>query len=193
MGPLASCRAGGVEARGAAVQGGSGTVSGTVEGRVAELAEAQAAPLGLAVLEVAVTAARPPVVQVIVDVAVADRGRVDDDAQPTSVDIDAIAVLSRTLGDLLTTSGITPDDATLEVSSPGIDRRLRDAHDLVRNLGRELEVHLHDEEAPAVRGRLLVVDGEALELAVAGRRGAARDVERIELAAVAYALPVLPW
>jgi ribosome maturation factor RimP len=175
------------------VQGRSGTVNGTVEGRIAELAEAQAAPLGLAVLEVAVTVEVPPVVQVIVDVDVADHGRMDEDAPATSVDIDAIAVLSRSLGELLTTAGITSEDATLEVSSPGVDRPLRDAHDLVRNLGRELEVHLHDEAAPPVRGRLVAVEGGELELAVAGRRGVARSTQQVELAAVAYALPVLPW
>lgn len=175
------------------MQGRTGTVSGTVEGRIAELAEAQAAPLGLAVLEVAVTVEVPPLVQVTVDVDVADHGRVDGDAPVTSVDIDAIAVLSRSLGELLTTSGITSEDATLEVSSPGVDRPLRDAHDLVRNLGRELEVHLRDEAAPPVRGRLVAVEGGELELTVVGRRGAPRSTEHVELAAVAYALPVLPW
>jgi ribosome maturation factor RimP len=175
------------------VQGRTGRVSGTVEGRVSELAVAQAAPLGLAVLDVTVTAERPPVVQVIVDVDVPDHGRVDDAGQrPASVDIDGIAALSRSLGDTLTASGVVPEDATLEVSSPGVDRPLCDAHDLVRNLGRDLEVHLNDASAPAVRGRLVAVEGGALELAPAGRRDA-EDGTRLELDAVAYALPVLPW
>jgi ribosome maturation factor RimP len=176
------------------VQGGSGTVNGTVEGRIAELAEAQAAPLGLAVLEVTVTEQRPPVVRIVVDVDVADHGRLDaDGAGTTAVDIDAIAVLSRTLGELLTTSGITPEDATLEVSSPGVDRPLRDAHDLVRNLGRDLEVHLRAEDAPSLRGRLVAVEDGTLELAVTRRRGVAPEMVHVELAEVAHALPVLPW
>jgi ribosome maturation factor RimP len=168
--------------------------SDTVEGRVAELAVAQATPLGLAVLEVSVSPDRPPVVQVVVDVAVPDHGRVADAEQrPTSVDIDAIAELSRSLGETLTTSGVTSEEATLEVSSPGVDRPLRDARDLVRNLGRDLEVHLTDEDAPTVRGRLVAVEGGALELALAGRRGSTEDTQRLALGEVAYALPVLPW
>lgn len=176
------------------MQDRSGTASGTVEGRVAELAVAQASPLGLAVLEVTVTPQQPPVVQVVVDVDVPDHGRiVEAQARPASVDIDAIAQLSRSLGETLTTAGVTPEDATLEVSSPGVDRPLRDAHDLVRNLGRDVEVHLHDEGSPAVRGRLIAVEGGALELVAAGQRDGSSGTQRLELAQVAYALPVLPW
>jgi len=176
------------------VQDRAGTASGTVEGRVAELAVAQASPLGLAVLEVTVTPQQPPVVQVVVDVDVPDHGRlVEAQARPASVDIDAIAQLSRSLGETLTTAGVTPEDATLEVSSPGVDRPLRDAHDLVRNLGRDVEVHLHDEGSPAIRGRLIAVEGGALELVAAGQRDGSSGTQRLELAQVAYALPVLPW
>jgi len=176
------------------VQSQVSRASGAVEGRVAELAVAQATPLGLAVLEVTVTPQQPPVVQVVVDVDVPDHGRVaDSDQRPVSVDIDAIAQLSRSLGETLTTTGVTSEDSTLEVSSPGVDRPLRDAHDLVRNLGRDVEVHLQNEDVPAVRGRLVAVEGGALELALAGRRDQAEGNHRLELSEVAYALPVLPW
>jgi ribosome maturation factor RimP len=176
------------------VQGRAGTASGTVEGRVAELAVAQASPLGLAVLEVTVTLQQPPVVRIVVDVDVPAEGRIADaQARPAAVDIDAIAQLSRSLGETLTTAGMTPDDATLEVSSPGADRPLRDAHDLVRNLGRDVDVHLQDEGSPAVRGRLVAVEGDMLELIPAGQRVGSSGTRRLELAQVAYALPVLPW
>jgi ribosome maturation factor RimP len=176
------------------VQGQAGTERGSVEGRVAELAVAQASPLGLAVLEVTVTPEQPSVVHVVVDVDVPDHGRVDDArTRPASVDIDAIAQLSRSLGETLTTAGVTPDDATLEVSSPGVDRPLRDAHDLVRNLGRDVEVHLHDEGSPAFRGRLIAVEDGGLELMPTDRREGSSGTQRLELGQVAYALPVLPW
>jgi len=176
------------------VQDRAGTASGTVEGRVAELAVAQASPLGLAVLEVTVTPQEPLVVQIVVDVDVPDEGRITDaQARTASVDIDAIAQLSRSLSEVLTTAGVIPDDAMLEVSSPGVDRPLRDAHDLVRNLGRDVEVHLHDEGSPAVRGRLVAVEAGVLELVSAGQRDGSSGTQRLELDQVAYALPVLPW
>lgn len=182
------------DARSGGLQGQSGTANGTVEGRVAELAVAQASPLGLAVLEVSVTPQQPLVVHVVVDVDVPDNGRVlDAQERPASVDIDAIAQLSRSLGETLATAGVIPDDATLEVSSPGVDRPLRDAHDLVRNLGRDVEVHLHDEGSPAVRGRLIAVEAGALELLAAGQREGSDGTQRFQLDQVAYALPVLPW
>jgi ribosome maturation factor RimP len=169
------------------VQGPVGAASGTVEGRVAQVAVAQASPLGLAVLDVDVAPGRTPVVTVTVDVAVPDHGRLEPGgASPDPVDIDVIAGLARTLDATLVADGIVPAEATLEVSSPGVDRPLQVAEDFVRNLGREVEVVV-EAGTPGVRGRIVAVeDGDVLLVA----RG---DEHRIAIEGVTRAQLVLPW
>jgi ribosome maturation factor RimP len=167
------------------VQGEVGTVNGAVEGRVAELARAEASARGLAVLDVTVSEARPPVVTVTVDVDVPDHGRLPAGEAPAEpVDIDVIAELARALDAALVAGRVVPEDATLEVSSPGVERPLRSAEDLVRNLGRDVELDAGDE---MFRGRLVAVeDGEAAVVA-------AGTEQRVALERVATARLVLPW
>lgn len=175
----------------------------TAQGRVAELAVAHAAPLGLAVLEASVDSGRPPLVRVIVDVDVPDHGRLDgEQGAMTPVDIDAIATLSRELDTALAACGAVPEDATLEVSSPGVERPLSDARDFVRNLGREVEIELSgaqpvgDAAADAgprtaqsrqLRGRIVAVEDGEVILAIQN------DQRRIRLDTIAQAAIVLPW
>jgi len=176
------------------VQGTVGIASDSVEGRVAALAGTEASARGLVVLDVHVAGGRSPVVTVTVDVDVAEQGRIDEGATPTGqVDIDVIAGLSRALDDALVAGRIVPEDAVLEVTSPGVDRPLTTVTDLVRNLGRDVEIEqeAHRErsagDAPAVRGRLVAVEDGDVVLAVSGTE------QRIELDRVARARLVLPW
>jgi len=167
------------------VQGPVGTVDGSVEERVAVLAQAEARARGLAVLDVAVSAGRTPTVTVTVDVDVPETGRIDAGAPPVDpVDIDVIAALSRALDEALVAGRIVPDDATLEVSSPGVERPLTSPQDLVRNLGREVELTLDE---GAVRGRLVAVEDGTVALVAAGAE------QRVALERVAVARLVLPW
>jgi ribosome maturation factor RimP len=167
------------------VQGPVGTVDGTVEGRVAELALAEATARGLAVLDVTVSGGRAPTVTVTVDVQVSDTGRIAEGAPPAEpVDIDVIAALSRALDEALVAGRVVPEDATLEVSSPGVERPLTTPHDLVRNLGREVELSL--DEGP-LRGRLVAVEDGTVALVAAGAE------QRVALERVAVARLVLPW
>ena len=169
-----------------------GTAGDSVEGRVAALARTEASSRGLVVLDVSVAGGRAPVVTVTVDVDVADHGRIADGESPADpVDIDVIADLSRALDDALVAGRIVPEDATLEVSSPGVERPLVTATDLVRNLGREVEVEVRDEGGAearsAVRGRLVAVEEGTVALVASGSE------QRIELERVAGARLVLPW
>jgi len=167
------------------VQGEVGTANGTVEGRVAELARAEASAHGLAVLDVTVSDARPPVVTVTVDVDVPDHGRVPADEGPAEpVDIDVIAELARALDAALVAGRVVPEDATLEVSSPGVERPLTSAEDLVRNLGRDVELDAGDE---VFRGRLVAVEDGEVAVVAAGTE------QRVALERVAAARLVLPW
>jgi ribosome maturation factor RimP len=174
------------------VQGTVGIAGDSVEGRIAALAGTEASSRGLVVLDVSVAGGRAPVVTVTVDVEVADHGRIaDGDAPAEPVDIDVIADLSRALDAALVAGQIVPEDVTLEVSSPGVERPLTTATDLVRNLGREVEVEVRDEvgteERSAVRGRLVAVEDGTVALVASGSE------QRIELERVAGARLVLPW
>ena len=161
------------------------TANGTVEGRVAELARTEASARGLTVLEVAVSAARPQVVTVTVDVDVPGHGRLPEGAGPAEpVDIDVIADLAQALDAALVAGRVVPEDATLEVSSPGVERPLMTAEDLVRNLGRDVELDVDDE---MFRGRLVAVEDGAVAVVVAGAE------KRVALERVATARLVLPW
>jgi ribosome maturation factor RimP len=174
------------------VQGTVGTEGDSVEGRVAALARTEASSRGLVVLDVSVAGGRAPIVTVTVDVDAADQGRIEDGAAPADpVDIDVIADLSRALDAALAAGSVVPEDATLEVSSPGVERPLVTASDLVRNLGREVEVELRDADGAqvpvAVRGRLAAVEDGSVALVASGSE------QRIELERVAGARLVLPW
>ena len=161
-----------------------GTVGDTA-GRVTELARAEATARGLAVLEVDVRSARPTVVTVTVDVDVPDHGRLDAGAPPReAVDIDVIADLSRALDSALAQSGLVGDDATLEVSSPGVERPLTTAHDLVRNLGRDVELPA---AGNALRGRLVAVEDGHAVIVMDGTE------HQIALDQVGTARLVMPW
>ena len=185
------------------MQGTVEIASDSVEGRIAALAGTEASARGLVVLDVRVAGVRSPVVTVTVDVDVADQGRIEDGAAPTDpVDIDVIAGLSRALDEALVAGRIVPEDAVLEVTSPGVERPLTTVTDLVRNLGREVELELEPSDEPngghadaaeatedgeAVRGRLVAVEDGTVALVAAGAE------QRIEIDRVAHARLVLPW
>ena len=167
------------------MSGTAGTAGDTVAGRVAELARAEASARGLDVLDVDVRSGRPTVVTVTVDVEVPEQGRaVAGESPHAPVDIDVIAELSRALDGALVAGGVVDEDATLEVSSPGIERPLVTARDLVRNLGRDVEVPLAD---TVLRGRLVAVEDGHVVLGVDGSE------RRVALDDLVTARLVLPW
>ncbi len=181
------------------MQGTVEMASDSVEGRIAALAGTEASARGLAVLDVRVAGGRSPVVTVTVDVDVAEQGRIEEGAAPADpVDIDVIAGLSRALDEALVAGRIVAEDAVLEVTSPGVERPLTTVTDLVRNLGREVELQLEPRDEPsdedvvtddgaAVRGRLVAVEDGTVALIAAGAE------QRIEIDRVARARLVLPW
>lgn len=173
------------------MQGTVGTTGDTVVGRVADLARAEASARGLDVLDVDVRSARPAVVIVTVDVDVPAQGRIEAGAPPRdAVDIDVIADLSRALDAALVASEVVGDDATLEVSSPGIERPLTTPMDLVRNLGRDVELMLEEDGATTaapLKGRLVAVEDGQVGIVMDGAE------RKVALERVATARLVLPW
>lgn len=78
--------------------------------------------------------------------------------------------VSERLGALLDeTDAIQGDAYTLEVSSPGVERKLRNPRDFERALGRRIKVSLREpiEERRGMEGKLAAFTGEVLELETA--------------------------
>jgi len=83
------------------------------------------------------------------------------------VTIEDCATVSRELGDILDAKDAVPDAYVLEVSSPGLNRRVRKREDFSRFAGRKVEVRL---TAPKdgrrkIVGNILGVEGEAVVVA----------------------------
>ncbi len=85
------------------------------------------------------------------------------------ITIDRCTEISRKLSDLLDRKDPIPGRYTLEVSSPGIDRPLRQPRDFRRNVGRTVRVEVREGEATRyVEGVIVEAAEEHLELEVRG-------------------------
>jgi len=83
------------------------------------------------------------------------------------VDLDAIAAMSERLSRRLDAADAVAGRYSLEVSSPGIERRLRTPRDFARSVGRKVVVKtaLPESGARTVTGTLEAADEEAATLA----------------------------
>lgn len=105
------------------------------------------------------------------------------------VGVDRIAALSRGLSRLLDAEDPVAGSYTLEVSSPGLERKLRRPNHYGKSLGREVKVKTHApvEDARQHRGTLTANDAEGFTLEVDGRP------RTIAYANVASARTVFEW
>lgn len=154
---------------------------GDLPARVQELAGRIAAELDAEVLDVQVKGGRGRrLVRVTADVAdlTADYG----------LDVEAIAELSRRIGDALDEHDVVPGSYNLEVTTPGADRPLRRTRDFVRNIGRPVRVSRTEEHDPRdVTGTLIAASDASLTLDVDGEEVV------VPLADVDHGKVVLPW
>jgi ribosome maturation factor RimP len=83
------------------------------------------------------------------------------------VTVEDCATVSRELGDILDAKDAVPEAYVLEVSSPGLNRRVRKRKDFSRFAGRKVEVRLTapQEGRRKIVGRILGVEGEAVVVA----------------------------
>jgi ribosome maturation factor RimP len=95
--------------------------------------------------------------------------------KPGGVTLDDCAVISRHLTRVLAVEGI--DYERLEVSSPGLDRRLRKASDFVRFAGQKAEVRMRTPDASGRRKFVGVLRG-----AEAGQVSVELEGQRVQLA-----------
>jgi ribosome maturation factor RimP len=105
------------------------------------------------------------------------------------LDVETIATLSRRAGDQLDEDDLVPGAYTLEVSSPGATRPLRQARDFARNVGREVDVLRAEEHGDprSLRGEVTEVDDEVVTLVTADGQ------VRVPLAEIDHGKVVLPW
>jgi len=83
------------------------------------------------------------------------------------VTVEDCATVSRELGDILDAKDAVPEAYVLEVSSPGLNRRVRKREDFSRFAGRKVEVRLtasHDGRRKII-GKILGIEGEAVLVA----------------------------
>ncbi|MBQ9737580.1 MAG: ribosome maturation factor RimP [Clostridia bacterium] len=69
--------------------------------------------------------------------------RVYADKEETGINLDECEVINRRLGDLLDERALISENYVLEVSSPGIERRLRTKEHFDRYTGRQIDVGLY--------------------------------------------------
>jgi len=117
------------------------------------------------------------------------RVTVDLEADQTgALGLDAIAEVSRAVGDALDASDVFRGEHVLEVSSPGTDRPLTQPRHFARARGRLVVLTLAD--GTQVTGRVTAADGEAVELE-GGQRIALAEITRgkveVELSRLAEA------
>jgi ribosome maturation factor RimP len=116
---------------------------------------------------------------------------------PGGTTADACARLSRAIEARLDASGLVGERYVLEVSSPGLDRRLRTRRDFARLVGRPVEVHTRrGGEAPRrLVGVLEEVGGEqgggGFWIALRPERG--RETVRVPADDIASAKAHMPW
>lgn len=153
----------------------------TLAGVIRKLVQPLADPLGAEVDDVVVRgSAGSRVVRVVVDRA--DGG----------IDLGTCERLSRALGSLLDERDVIDGRYTLEVTSPGADRPLRQQRDFRRNLGRVVRI-AHAARGPQhpptgeIVGVVRAVDDSAVTLEVDDEEVA------VPLDEVAHGKVVLPW
>lgn len=108
---------------------------------------------------------------------------------PDGVDVDRLAATSRGLSRLLDQHERLQQSYTLEVTSPGLERKLsRPAH-FSKSVGREVVIKTHPEiEGERThRGTLETVDGDSCVIRIDA------DERRVPLAAIASARTVFRW
>jgi ribosome maturation factor RimP len=90
--------------------------------------------------------------------------------RPGGVDLDTISATSEKVSRRLDLEGFAPGPYALELSSPGLERALRDPADFRRRVGDRVNVKtsLPVEGSNVHEGELVSADGEAIVIAAAG-------------------------
>ncbi len=129
--------------------------------RLLELCESHLSPLGFRVVDVDCNLTGRSLLRVFVERSGKNGANVDD-----------CALASRTLDPVLDAESWIAGRFDLEVSSPGLERRLRVLEDFEANVGEEVKLKLVEkikEGAMNVTGKLLAVSPEGIKVAWQGK------------------------
>lgn len=165
--------------------------------KIREIAERVAASEGLEVLECELRGGQHGMLRIVIDRIGIDK--VDRAAGVTHHDCE---IVSRQVSAILDVEDPIPHRYTLEVSSPGAERKLEGAADFERYAGKLAKVVLREPLAGpdaaelagqgSLRGRIVSCRDGVLTLEVAGKKGAVRPIA-VELQDVSRAHLVLEW
>ncbi|NLP12052.1 ribosome maturation factor RimP [bacterium] len=87
--------------------------------------------------------------------------------EPGGISIRRVSQASRAISDLLDQKDLIPVRYTLEVSSPGVDRPLKNARDFIRHAGRLVAIqHQVGETTETLVGRIRKADEETVLLTI---------------------------
>jgi ribosome maturation factor RimP len=135
-----------------------------LEDRVALLSDQAAAGTGIEIVQVEVKGAgKARLLRIYIDRPAAA-------GNPAGVTHSDCQLISEKLGQLLDEGDVIPDEGyTLEVSSPGVERRLLKPRDFERVIGQKIRVAVHEpiEGRKSLEGKLSQFAGDALEVEIA--------------------------
>ncbi len=114
---------------------------------------------------------------------------------PGSVDLDAIATVTRLISRELDHTDPIPGRYTLEVTSPGVERALRTAEHYAREVGKDVALRLRptDDGRRRVRGLLIAADPTAITVRTAVNSDGSGVDEVIAIADIERAHTVFEW
>ncbi len=158
-----------------------------LEGKIREIAERVAASEGLEVLSVELRGGKGGTLKIVIDKTGegADSGVTHGDCE----------TMSRQVSAILDVEDPIPHRYTLEVSSPGAERKLNGERDFRRFTGKLAKVVLVEPLADgqgSIRGRITACSNGRVTLEVDGKGGTKRPME-VDLENVSRAQLVLEW
>ena len=149
----------------------------SVADKVAALVAPMAADLGLEIYDIDYSGG---VLKVVLDTP---------PGGPSGVSLDSLALVTRLLGRELDHSDPVPGRYTLEVTSPGLERTLRRPEHFAREVGKVVNVRLHQpvNGTRRIQGLLAAADGDTVTV-----RGESGSVD-IAIADIERARTVFEW
>jgi len=133
-----------------------------IENKLLEFCEKSVSSLGYKIVDLDCRSAATTLLRIFID----------SQTKEKQVSLEDCVLVSRHLNPLIETAGIIEGSYELEVSSPGLDRRLRLAEDFEEAAGKEIKLSLI-ESIPGIgaqpRGMLKKVLSGCLEMEVSGK------------------------
>ena len=142
-----------------------------LETKILDLCETHLAPQGFHAVDVDANVGPTSIVRIFVERVVQNTPDLGTPISP-GTSLEHCAQASRLIGDVLDAQEVMPAGYSLEVSSPGLDRRLRVLGDFEGVVGKEVKMKLTESiegKGANLTGTLQSVDGNVVVLKVSGQ------------------------